>query len=214
MLWTNELMAGAERGTKKEKLRRYPRVARDASRLALAVEMLLDAAERDESMSVAEVCDAIDSVVSRDELRASVSHIRQVLPPVEVNPDGEWRATMIGRYASVRAFAPMLCQVIIFGATGEGQPVPAGRCAPCRNSSTRAHPSGRQPVGWTNAASMHAWSRPGGGIGSCTRRIAPTGRCTVPGTCSAYSGSRTACCCTGPTTPRIRASGPTRAPGC
>lgn len=160
VLMSTELKAGAERETTKEKLRRYPRISRDAGRLALAVEMLLDAADRDESMTVAQVWEAFEHVVSRDDLRASVSHVRQVLPPVEVNPDGEWRATMIGRYASVRGFVPLLCQVIDFGATGEGLPVLAAmRILP---DLLDARPSKRVPAGWLDERRIDAAVVPAG----------------------------------------------------
>jgi len=123
--------------------------------------MLLDAADRDESTTAAEVWDAIENIVSRADLRAWVSHVRQVLPPVEVNPDGEWRATMIGRYASVRGFAPLLCQVIDFGATGEGEPLLAAmRALP---ALLDARPSTRVPAGWLDERRIVANVVPAGG---------------------------------------------------
>ncbi|MCO5999822.1 hypothetical protein [Actinoallomurus rhizosphaericola] len=37
--------------------------------------------------------------------------------------DGEWRAELTKRIATVRGFVPMLCEVIALGATAEGEPV-------------------------------------------------------------------------------------------
>jgi hypothetical protein len=48
VLMTNDLLARAGRQSRKEKLRRYPRLSRDAGRLAAAVGVLLDALEREE----------------------------------------------------------------------------------------------------------------------------------------------------------------------
>ena len=34
-------------------------------------------------------------------------------------PDGEWRTALVDRFASVRAFVPLLCEAIEFGATAQ-----------------------------------------------------------------------------------------------
>lgn len=34
--------------------------------------------------------------------------------------DAAWRTELVKRYATVRPFLPLLCQVIAFGATAEG----------------------------------------------------------------------------------------------
>lgn len=57
--------------------------------------------------------------VSRAELRAAVAHLVEVAQPPDADPDGEWRAALVDRFASVRAFVPMLCATIEFGATAE-----------------------------------------------------------------------------------------------
>jgi len=45
LLMTNDLLARAARESRKEKLRRYPRLSKDAGKLAAAVGVLLDALE-------------------------------------------------------------------------------------------------------------------------------------------------------------------------
>lgn len=123
VLMTNELLGRAERESGKEKLRRYPRMSKDAGKLAAAVEVFLEATEWGEEVSLELVWDAIENVVSRAELRAAVAHVTEVLPPPDADPDGEWRAALVERFASVRGFVPLLCQVIEFGATADAAPV-------------------------------------------------------------------------------------------
>ncbi|GAA2911330.1 hypothetical protein Acy02nite_89920 [Actinoplanes cyaneus] len=45
---------------------------------------------------------AIESKVSRAELRAAVAGIAKILPPADPDPDGEWRAHLLERMATVR----------------------------------------------------------------------------------------------------------------
>ena len=94
---TNELMARAERESSKEKLRRYPRVSRDAARCAAAVEVLLESTEWGEDVSLELIWDAIENRVSRAELRAAVANLAEVMPPPDAEPHGEWRATLTER---------------------------------------------------------------------------------------------------------------------
>ncbi|MFL6111754.1 MAG: DUF4158 domain-containing protein, partial [Catenulispora sp.] len=123
VLMTTELLSRAERQSKKEKLRRYPKVSRHAGKLAAAVAVLLEAAEWGEQVRLEQVWDAIESVVSRAELRAAVAGIAEILPPPDADPEGEWRAHLLERMATVRGFVPLLCQVIEFGATTDAAPV-------------------------------------------------------------------------------------------
>ena len=57
--------------------------------------------------------------MSRAELRAAVAHLLEVAPPADADPDGEWRTTLVERFASVRAFVSVLCEAIEFGATAQ-----------------------------------------------------------------------------------------------
>jgi TnpA family transposase len=119
VLMTNDLLARAARQSRKEKLRRYPRLSKDAGRLAAAVGVLLDALEREEQVPLDSIWEEIESKVSREDLRSAVAHLMEVAQPPDADPDGEWRAALVDRYASVRAFVPMLCKTIEFGATAD-----------------------------------------------------------------------------------------------
>jgi len=118
VLMTNALLARAARESRKEKLRRrYPQLSKDAGKLAAAVGVLLDALVDEQQLSLDLVWEEIESKVSRAELRAADAHLLEVAPPADADPDGEWRTALIDRFASVRAFVPLLCQTIEFGAT-------------------------------------------------------------------------------------------------
>ncbi|MBA3748360.1 MAG: Tn3 family transposase, partial [Solirubrobacterales bacterium] len=119
VLMTNDLLARAARESRNEKLRRYPRLAKDAGKLAAAVGVLLDALEHEEQLSLDLVWEEIESKVSRADLRAAVAHLMEVAPPADADPDGEWRTALVDRFASVRAFAALLCETIEFGATAQ-----------------------------------------------------------------------------------------------
>jgi hypothetical protein len=68
VIMTNELLARAERQSAAEKVKRYPRVTKDASKLAAAVSVLLGAEDLGEDLSVEHLWDLIESVVTRAEL--------------------------------------------------------------------------------------------------------------------------------------------------
>jgi len=119
VLMTNDLLARAARESRNEKLRRYPRLSKDAGKLAAAVKILLDALEHEEQLSLDLVWVQIESKVSRAELRAAVGHLLEVAAPADADPDGEWRSALVERFASVRAFVPLLCETIEFGATAQ-----------------------------------------------------------------------------------------------
>jgi hypothetical protein len=106
VLMTNDLLARAARESRNEKLRRYPRLSKDAGKLAAAVGVLLDALEHGEQLSLDLVWEEIESKVSRAELRAAVAHLLEVAPPADADPDGEWRTALVERFAAVRAFVP------------------------------------------------------------------------------------------------------------
>jgi hypothetical protein len=76
VLMTNDLLARAGRESRQQKLRRYPRLSRDAGRLAAAVGVLLDALERDEPLALEAVWEEIESKVSREDLRSAVDRGR------------------------------------------------------------------------------------------------------------------------------------------
>ena len=53
---------------------------------------------------------------SRDRLRAAVDGVAEMMPPAGTDPDGQWRASVVERFATVRPFLRMLCEVLEFGA--------------------------------------------------------------------------------------------------
>jgi hypothetical protein len=81
--------------------------------------VLLDALEHEEQLSLDLVWEEIESKVSRAELRAAVAHLLDIAAPADADPDGEWRTTLVDRFASVRVFVPLLCETIEFGATAQ-----------------------------------------------------------------------------------------------
>lgn len=149
VLMSTDLLAHAEQESGKDKLRRYPRISRDAGRLAAAVGVLLEASEWGGPVSLERVWEAIEDVVPRSELRAAVQHIIEVAPPPDADPGGEWRQRLVTRYPSVRGFVPLLCEVIDFDATAEAAPVLAALQALADLLQTR--PSVRVPTGFLDA---------------------------------------------------------------
>jgi hypothetical protein len=115
-------VARARRQSAAEKVRQYPRVSRDAARLAAAVGVLFESRE-DEDVTLAEIWNAIDDVVPRSELRAALESIAALTPAPQADPGGEWRGLLVDRYAVVRKFVPLLVATIDFGASAEAAPV-------------------------------------------------------------------------------------------
>lgn len=65
------------------------------------------------------------------------------------DPQGQWRAAVVERFAAVRGFVKMLCQVIEFGATADSAPVLGAMRDLGELLETR--PSARVPTGWLDA---------------------------------------------------------------
>jgi TnpA family transposase len=122
VIMTSELLARAERQSNADKLSRYARLGRDASRLASAVSVLLEAREWDATVTIDVLWDAIENVASHAQLLVSVANIHQILPP-DADPDGEWRSALMSRYPLVRKFLRVLAETIEFGATTDAAPV-------------------------------------------------------------------------------------------
>lgn len=162
VLMTHVLAGRAEREARAEKLRRYPHLSKQAARLAAAVEVLLEATEwaEGEQLPLDLVWDAIENVVSRAELRTAVETITDTLPPPDADPDGEWRAAMIERYAVVRGFVPQLARTIGFGASTEAAPVLAAVQA--LPELLAARPTRKVPTGWLDARTAAVDVVPGG----------------------------------------------------
>ncbi|WP_204036608.1 Tn3 family transposase [Micromonospora qiuiae] len=150
---TGELVGRASKTADKEKLRQHRAYARHAPVLAQAVQVLLDAAEWGEGVPLDAVWDAIDSTVgSRARLRAAVEGVTPLISPADTDPDGQWRAAVVERFASVRGFVKMLCQVIEFGAAADARRVlEAMRRLP---ELLDARPSNRVPTGFLDARAV------------------------------------------------------------
>jgi len=126
LLMTTRLLAQAERKSVKEKVRRLPRLSAESAKLAAAVSVLLEAAparEDAEGVNLAQVWERIERLVPRGELAAALRALEELLPAPDSDEDEAWRAELVNRYASVRGFLPMLCEVIDFDATVEGAAV-------------------------------------------------------------------------------------------
>ena len=77
---TTEVLSKAERESKDEKLRRYPRVSRNAGQLAAAVKVLLEMSEVKPDIGLEMVWDLIENAVTKSELRAAVAVIDELVP--------------------------------------------------------------------------------------------------------------------------------------
>ncbi|MEU5940934.1 Tn3 family transposase [Micromonospora sp. NPDC047548] len=148
LIMANELLARAERQSNAEKAKRYPRVARDASKLAAVVAVLLESDDWGADLSVTQLWDAIENVASRTELRAAVDRVHQAAPP-DADPDREWREALMGRYPLVRRFVCLLATTIEFGATTDAAEVLYALTA--LPDLLDASPTKRVPAGYLDA---------------------------------------------------------------
>ncbi|WP_280244551.1 hypothetical protein [Nocardia abscessus] len=108
LLMTGELLGKAERQSKEEKLRRFPRVSRNAGRLASAVKVLLEMVEVDQDVGLGMVWDIIEKTVTRSELRHAVEAIDELVPAGDAE-DGQRFAELAGSQR-FRRVAPALRQ--------------------------------------------------------------------------------------------------------
>ena len=83
MLMTTKLLSKAERESREEKLRRYPRVSRNAGKLAAAVKVLLEMVEVNQDVGLGVVLDMIEKTVTRAELQSAQADIDNALIKVE-----------------------------------------------------------------------------------------------------------------------------------
>lgn len=123
LLMTTELLSKAERESKDEKLRRYPRVSRNAGKLAAAVTVLLEMGEVKPDISLEMVWDLIENAVTKSELRAAVAVIDELVPADDAELNGQRLEELAGRLATVRPFLPLMMRTIEFGSTTDGVPV-------------------------------------------------------------------------------------------
>ncbi|GAA5065178.1 TnpA family transposase [Thermocatellispora tengchongensis] len=126
LLMATELVNKAQNASDKEKVRKHPKLAKSAARLAVAVEALFESdgwGGPDEEVRVAEVWEAIETVISRADLRAALVLVNESVPPADAADPDDWRAELLGRYTTVSGFLKVLPEVIEFGANAEGTPV-------------------------------------------------------------------------------------------
>ncbi len=119
LLMTTELLSKAERQSSDEKLRRYPRVSRNAGKLAAAVKVLLEMSEVEPAISLEVVWDLIENAVTKRELRAAVATIDELVPADDAELAGQRLEELAGRLATVRPFLPLMMKTVGFGATGD-----------------------------------------------------------------------------------------------
>lgn len=137
VLITSKLLARAERESAKEKLRTLPKLGKASAKLAAAMGVLLevtgahdDLAEQAtveggiaEPVSLSQVWAEIEAVVPRTELTDALTAVVELAGPPDSDVDEAWRTELVKRYATVRPFLPLLCEVIRFGAAPDGDRV-------------------------------------------------------------------------------------------
>ncbi|WP_327118915.1 Tn3 family transposase [Nocardia sp. NBC_01730] len=123
LLMVTDLYSKAERESRDEKLRRYPRVSRHAGKLAAAVKVLLEMTEVGPELSLEMIWDHIENAVTKSELRRAVAAIDELVPVDDAELDGQRLEELAGRMATVRTFLPPMMRVVEFGATAEGAAV-------------------------------------------------------------------------------------------
>jgi len=122
VVMTTKLLARAQRESAKDQAKRYPRVSREAGKLAAAMEVVLTVTEAEQDMPIARMWDLIEDVVTRSELRAAVALIHEVAPP-GLDPEQEWQAALCARFPVARKFVRRLAETIEFGATADAAKV-------------------------------------------------------------------------------------------
>ncbi|WP_446222387.1 DUF4158 domain-containing protein [Nocardia sp. IBHARD005] len=123
LLMVTDLMSKAERASREEKLHRYPRVSRNAGKLAAAVKVLLEMTEVEPDISLEMVWDLIENTATKSELRAAVAVIDELVPVDDAELAEHRLDELAGRLATVRVFLPAMMRTVAFGATAEGSAV-------------------------------------------------------------------------------------------
>jgi TnpA family transposase len=123
LLMVTDLMSKAERESRDEKLRRYPRVSRYAGKLAAAVKVLLEMTEVKPDLSLDMMWDLIENTATKSELRAAVAVIDELVPVDDAELNGQRLEELAGRLATVRVFLPLMMRTVVFGAAADGAAV-------------------------------------------------------------------------------------------
>lgn len=74
----------------------------------------------EDEVRVCQVWEAIEARIGRAEVRAAVVTVQGMVPPPEAVPEGDWRAELAGKTATVVGLLKTLTATITFGATAEG----------------------------------------------------------------------------------------------
>ena len=123
LLIATELLGKAERDSDKDKVRAHPRLARASAKLAAAVEVLFEVTGYGTEITLEQLWEGIEAVISRRELRDAVEAVTDMVLPTGADDDGEMRALLAARIATVSGFLKILTEVIAFGATADGMQV-------------------------------------------------------------------------------------------
>lgn len=147
LLMVTDLMSKAERESREEKLRRYPRVSRYAGKLASAVRVLLEMTEVEPDLSLEVMWDHIENTATKSELRAAVAVIDELVPVDDAELDGQRLEELSGRLARVRIFLPPMMGTVEFGATTGGAAVLAAMKTLAELMTTKT----KLPATWLDA---------------------------------------------------------------
>ena len=142
-----DLMSKAERESRDEKLRRYPRVSRYAGKLAAAVKVLLEMTEVEPDLSLDMMWDLIENTATKSELRAAVAVIDELVPVDDAELNEQRLEELAGRLATVRVFLPPMMRTVVFGATADGAAVLAAMKTLGELMSTKS----KLPASWLDA---------------------------------------------------------------
>lgn len=123
LLMVTELLNKAQSASNKDKVRKHPRLAKASARLAVAVEALF-AAEGwggpGGRVRIGQIWEAIEQVVSRDQVRAALTVVSENVPAADVDEGDDWRTELVKRFPTVSGFCKVLTRVVTFGANAEG----------------------------------------------------------------------------------------------
>jgi TnpA family transposase len=123
LIMTTELLGKADRQTANKRARQHPRLARASAKLAAAVGKLLVVFASAETVRAEDLWREIEAVASRDELRAAVETVGELVPHVDEDDEGEAHAKLSERARLVSGFLRELCEVVELGSNAEGEPV-------------------------------------------------------------------------------------------
>jgi hypothetical protein len=90
LLWATELAGKARTEADKGVVKKHPRLAKASAVLAVVAQVLLEARTwgEEEEVRVAEVWEAIEARIAREQVRAAVDTVTGMLPPPEAAPEG------------------------------------------------------------------------------------------------------------------------------